>query len=279
MNVVIYTNCQGDELKKYLVMSPEFNREYRINLVFKPHLYNDSSLENGGVNQTKSLPSILLENLKNSDVFIHQPFSSRRGIFSTEGEDSVIKYLKDSCKVTTFPSLYADIFPIYTEGKYIKGLKNIEDLLISGHNKSDILEMLDSGLINFYLKDRLDFSLEFMEKKENVCNIKASQFIQENIKNFRLFDTQNHPTEILMSFISNKIFEDLGIDFRFDIFNMERYVINGVGLPDSSYMYNEIGLSYIDKNVIGEYYSSLITKYLDSPASFLLLDKNKTCYQ
>ena len=278
-DVLIYTNCQGDEIKKYLERSDLFNIEYRITSVFKPHLYNDLELENGGINQTKNLPDELLSHLRTADVFINQPFSLRRGIFSTEIENGVTNYLKDGCKIITFPSLYADIFPIYKEGKYTKGLKNIEDLLIRGNTKDEILQILKEGLVNFQLKERLNFSLDFMMKKEVLCNIKAKDFIRDNIKKHRLFDTQNHPTEILMSFIANEIFVNLGIDFSFDVFNMERYLINGIGFPDSFYMYNEIQLDYVNKKEIGDYYLSIVTEYLDNSDNFISLDKNKTCYQ
>jgi len=277
--VLVYTNCQGDEIKKYLERSASFNLEYRITSVFKPHLYNDPELERGGIIQTKSLPSELLSNLRTADVFINQPFSLRRGIFSTDGENSITRYLKSDCKIITFPSLYADIFPVYKEGKYTKGLKNIEDLLLSGNTKDEILQIFKNGLVNFHLGDRLNFSLDFMIKKEAWCNIKASDFIRDNIKKHRLFDTQNHPTEILMSFIANEIFERIGIDFRLDVFNMERHLINGIGFPDSFYMYNEIQLDYVDKKEIGDYYLSIVMQYLENPENFILLDKNKTCYQ
>jgi hypothetical protein len=73
--------------------------------------------------------------------------------------------------------------------------------------------------------------------------------------------------------------ESKGIDFSFDVFNMERYLINGIGFPDSFYMYNEIQLDYVNKNEIGDYYLSIVTEYLDNPGNFISLDKNKTCYQ
>lgn len=279
MNVVIYSNCQGGEIKKYLESSDFFNRYYKITMVFLPHHFNDNSLYNGGVNQTSALPEDLLNCLRTCDVFIHQPFSLRRGVFTTFGEHSVLNHLKADCKVISFPSIYADIFPIYIEGNRIKGLSGVKKMIDDGFTKSEIIDKFKTGKLDFNLKTRFDYSIKFMQNKEQHCTIKTSEFILENIRSVRLFDTQNHPTEILHGFVTNKIFEVLGIDHQIDIFNMERYMINGVSgqFPDSFYMSNELGLTYT-QNRIGDYYLETLENYLENPDAYQLLALNKTFY-
>ena len=63
-NLLIYTNCQGVEIKKYLESINSFNEDYRVISVFMPHWFNDSSVLNGGVNEMKILPNGLKDLLK-----------------------------------------------------------------------------------------------------------------------------------------------------------------------------------------------------------------------
>ena len=281
MNVVIYTNCQGNEIKKYLEECRYFNDNYRVIKVIMPHYYNDESLYNGGIIQREFLPADVIKSIKMADVFVHQPFSQRRGIFSTVGDNSVLKILKETCKIISFPSLYSDIFPVYMEGKYIKGAQCIKKIMDNGATPSEILELFHQGELDFRLDDRFRYSLNFMSDKEKYCSIKASDFILDNIKTHRLFDTQNHPTEILLGHITNNIFKILSIDYEIDIFKMKRYTINGFGsgLPDSSYMYKEIGLQYCRENSNNNYYCDLISKFVNSPEKYFLLDYNRNIYQ
>ena len=277
-NLLIYTNCQGVEIKKYLESINSFNEDYRVISVFMPHWFNDSSVLNGGVNEMKILPNGLKDLLKTIDIFIYQPFSPRRGIFSTTGTNSILNYLNKHCKKISFPSLYADIFPLYTEGSYIKGLSTIENLIQNGYSNSEIINLYYSGQLNFDLQSRFDFCLEFMKTKELSCDISASDFIKENIKKYRLFDTQNHPSEILIGYVVNQILEILNIDRKLDIFKIKRYIINSTCYSDSIYMSQELKLEYI-KNDLEQSYLALLEDYLENPKKYKTLDKNKTCYQ
>jgi hypothetical protein len=224
---------------------------------------------------------IPIEELKNADIFIYQPMSIRRGLYNTCREDGIIKYLKSDCKIISFPSLYADIFPIYKEGQYdgnntitkYKGLCNIKKLLDDGISKDEIIEMYKKGDLYFQLKERFLYCMEFMKEKEKECDIKASNFIEKNIKNLRLFDTQNHPTEILLGYITNEIFKILNIDFQIDLKNLPRNIINGeigrFSFEDSFYMKKELGLNYIFE-FYEDNYLNILNDYLNNPNDFLL---------
>jgi len=145
--------------------------------------------------------------------------------------------------------------------------------------------------LNFDLKRRFNYCIDFMRQKEEVCDIKASDFIEKNIGKKRLFDTQNHPTEILHGFITNEIFKILEIDFQIDLEKMERVVVNGAdnALAYSSYMSKELNMGYeihetMNDNYMGSkyidstYYLKLICDYIDSPDSYNLLEPFKTVY-
>jgi hypothetical protein len=148
MNFLVYTNCQGDEIRKYLKYSDEFNKRFTGEACFMPHHFNGRD------------PVVPIQLLENTDLFIYQPFSSRRGVLNTVDSNGVMKYLKkDSLKIS-FPSLYCDIFPIYEEDQIdgfhyyygpslklvrkIKGLKKVEGLLSEGFNKDQIVKMFQN---------------------------------------------------------------------------------------------------------------------------------------
>ncbi len=271
MTVLIISNCQGNEILKYLNYCSVFQQTYNNQLVIMPHLYN----------LTSDLPQDIIEFCKKADLFIYQPMSIRRGPFETETDNGIIKYLKESCIKVSFPSLYADIFPIYFEDQWqgkktirkIKGVNHIKNLINDGYSKTDIINLYERGDLYFELKERFEYCMKFMEEKEKKCEIKASQFIIDNIKNIRLFDTQNHPTEKLHGFISNQILKYLNFNHEIDYLNLERFTINGdpgkFSFEDSIYMKKELNFNYLsDFNETN--YRNILIRYVDNPDNFLV---------
>jgi hypothetical protein len=272
MEILILTNCQGTEIQKYLNFCSDFKRDYKNQVVIMPHWFNNSNLTN--------LPDYILDVCKQADLLIYQPMSLRRGPFETETNDGILKYFKSTCIKISFPSLYSDIFPVYFEHQWVgketvikvKGLNYIHDLITKGFSKEDIIELYDKNLINFQLKERFEYCLAFMSEKEQNCNIKASIFIKQNLKKIRLFDTQNHPTEILLGYVSNEILKYLNYS-EIDYLNLERFIINGTngkfGFEDSIYMKNELNLEYLD-NIDETNYRKITIDYIENPDLYLL---------
>jgi hypothetical protein len=272
MNILIVSNCQGTEILKYLNYCKKFNLDYENSEVIMPHWFNNSNLTN--------LPDYIVDVCKKADLLIYQPMSLRRGPFETETDNGILKYFKSTCIKISFPSLYSDIFPVYFEDQWVgkktvrkvKGLNYVQDLISNGVSKEDIIRLYDNHLLNFQLKERLNYCLRFMSEKEQNCNIKASTFIEQNLKKIRLFDTQNHPTEKLLGYISNEILKCLNYT-EIDYLNLERFIINGesgkFGFEDSIYMKKELDLEYLD-NIDETNYKKITIEYIENPELYLL---------
>jgi hypothetical protein len=272
MNILILSNCQGTEILKYLNYCKKFNSDYENSEVIMPHWFDNSNLT--------LLPDYIIDICKKADLLIYQPMSLRRGPFETETDNGILKYFKSACIKISFPSLYSDIFPVYFEDQWVgkktvrkvKGLNYVQDLISNGVSKEDIIRLYDSHLLNFHLKERLNYCLRFMLEKEQNCNIKASTFIEQNLKKIRLFDTQNHPTEKLLGYISNEILKCLNYT-EIDYLNLERFIINGesgkFGFEDSIYMKKELNLEYLD-NIDETNYKKITIEYIKNPELYLL---------
>jgi hypothetical protein len=272
MNILILSNCQGTEILKYLNYCKKFNSDYENSEVIMPHWFDNSNLT--------LLPDYIIDICKKADLLIYQPMSLRRGPFETETDNGILKYFKSACIKISFPSLYSDIFPVYFEDQWVgkktvrkvKGLNYVQDLISNGVSKEDIIRLYDSHLLNFHLKERLNYCLRFMLEKEQNCNIKASTFIEQNLKKIRLFDTQNHPTEKLLGYISNEILKCLNYT-EIDYLNLERFIINGesgkFGFEDSIYMKKELNLEYLD-NIDETNYKKITIEYIENPELYLL---------
>ena len=75
---------------------------------------------------------------------------------------------------------------------------------------SNILQLIN-GLIDFYFEERMNVCMELLKEKDEICDIKVSDFILEHYKDKRLFVTQNHLTPYFNIWITNQILERLNI--------------------------------------------------------------------
>ena len=138
----------------------------------------------------------------------------------------------------------------------------IEKYKSSGYSLDKILELFDKGELNFNQYTRFKKSLEYLINREKICNIKVSNFILKNYKDYKLFNTQNHPNGILGSYVAKKICELLNVEFTdLNIFSQSNISILDLkyDIPDSIYSKRELSLKYtINDNT--EYYKQLIIK-------------------
>ena len=115
----------------------------------------------------------------------------------------------------------------------------------------------------FVLNNLIFFLCSLMViNREKICNIKVSNFILKNYKDYKLFNTQNHPNGILGSYVAKKICELLNVEFTdLNIFSQSNISILDLkyDIPDSIYSKRELSLKYtINDNT--EYYKQLIIK-------------------
>ena len=224
MKVLIFSNCQGSVLNKFL---PEtFTINYISNYTY---IYNTTLDEN-----IKIL-------LSECDFFIYQPIIST--IYPIYNTNNLKKYLKSTCKIISFPYIYINSFtPIYkcfTHDYFIgdnnnyflntnEKIKycNIEPIIKlkkEGFSLEKILEKYDLNEIDFCYKDRFEQSISILKDKETFTDVKVSQFILDNYKKFKLFNYHNlidknitfcnHPSNLLIIYYVNQILNLMGLNY------------------------------------------------------------------
>lgn len=211
---VIYANCQGRGINTFLQKQELYHETYENHLFENYHV-----IENG-----LSLPFDLL---KQASLFIYQPLKNKHGYYAT---DVIKNYLPATCKKISFPYVYNDaLWPLYEENDKIGGEEIILNLIEKGYSLTKIINMFCAEAIDFEFERRFKKSIEILKQKEEITDIKVSDYILKNVSNEKIFLTQNHQTSSFYIYCANQILNHLGfsaIDFS------ERFHPNETGLPD-----------------------------------------------
>lgn len=246
----VYSNCQGRFVYEELLSKMSYFAGWKFTF-----------LEN--YTMIKEKYELNKELISEFDIFLFQPVHVKHGQYSTLNEDGILSMLKSSCLRISFPSVYADIWPIYEEHSGYYGGEDIIKLKEEGKTLEEVLTLFDKGEVNFNLKERSKMSLEYMQTREGSCTIKSiSSYIKDNIQATRLFYTQNHPTEDFIAFIAgeicNYIETSLEITLRDKIEYNNSFVMDNGVIEDSKYSFRELGLEYMS----GEYDEDTLKTYV-----------------
>jgi tetratricopeptide (TPR) repeat protein len=248
---IIYANCQNKLIGEYLNQSSVFNQEYQIHR-FPVHLLME---------QQSTVPTELLQQAK---LFIYQPVKTTHG---DRASDFILQQLPDDCRCISFPSLYfGGYFPQYCKNpvnKIIKpnhpfgifpyGDKNIISLLAENKSETEIIEILSNP--DFYsaeyLLANLHNTLAELERRESELSIKVSSFLREHYRQYYLFHTSNHPTDIIGIYIVNQILEllnfpSLGNPLAFN--NPTRGILDGIQIPLYPSVIKHLNLTFVNEN-------------------------------
>ena len=214
MHIVFYSNCQCSGIKFFLNKT--------IKCTFS-HIENFSLIRH-----KKQIP---IETLKKADVLIYQPIHKKHGIYSTDSsvKNNILTHLSNNCKKISFPYIYNSslwilIPPAIIDGfvgdypdihKYINR-EPIIKLKKEGLTLNEVLTKYRNGEIDFDYENRFKKSIEILREKEEICDVKVSQFIKDNISKKRLFFTQNHPTTCVFIHCANQILSILNEITRYD---------------------------------------------------------------
>jgi len=263
MKIIFYTNCQSMGIIPNLQLNMKNIEICRIT--------NYSY-----INNKMNLP---IQLLNDCDIFIYQPIDKRHGIYSTEKEQeqNILSYLKPNCLKISFPYIYnSGIWGITKDaidkddGTECGNRNAIHNLKCN--SLEEVIEMYHKNNIDFNYELRFESSLEKLQEKEQKCDIKVSEFIKNNIKNHKLFFTQNHPTPYLFAFISNNILNKIKTHFPSKItreeyeFTDHNELCNGPKWPISKSDIEYWKFTYIQlpEEDADNYYIELITKYYNN---------------
>lgn len=217
MKILFYTNCQNWSLRYFLAL-------HRKDLEF------DEIPNYQFVDYSQDIDK---DKLNSADVFIYQYISSNYGIRSTDPtvENNLLTNLRSDCIKISIPYLYNPVLwilipPAIGDGAvggwgdtsgYVNG-ESIIKMKKLGHSLNDIIKMYKEGSINFRIEERVEDYYKELDKRDNQCDVKTSDFIKQNIRKDKLFFTQNHPTSRIPGHIANQIFKILGWNFEINPF-------------------------------------------------------------
>ena len=237
----IYTNCQGYALQRELQAQAEFGVEYDI----KHYMITDvlNSPDRSTIYQE------MIERLKQSDLLIYQKIlpdsltikrhlllkvldEKTKHHFNT---DFLLQFLPSRCKTISMPSIYfegyhienkVDARNLWREGiKFAFGNKTIDKLIAEKLSTKRFLNYSDIASIvsklndpNLYsaeeISDKLQATISTLREKEAKCDIKISDWIEENFQQFYLFHTPNHPSKYTIQHVVSKIMYLTGYHYK-----------------------------------------------------------------
>ncbi len=219
---VIYANCQLAHTYWYL-------KKYHADHYEVIYIRNWRVLD--------GLDEFPLEKIIEADVFIYQTINH---FTSPKLNTSYIKenLLKKSCKCISVPfSIFYGYFPDYkverdntqTMRARIFRHEKINELTCEKTLTSDeIIEQIVSSdfLPLDYIKQKLENSLQLIEKNEQETDIKLYPFIRDHYFKKRLFFNPAHPTDCLLHEITTQIVAKLISEMNFINLEEEKKQIN-----------------------------------------------------
>ena len=91
--------------------------------------------------------------------------------------------------------------------------------LLQQYDLEEVLRLYRSGLIDFDLRNRFNFCMGELLRREARTDIKVADFIKENYQQRKLFCTHNHPTTFLFEEVCRQIVKH--VDLSFDLLQIE----------------------------------------------------------
>lgn len=194
---VIYANCQGGGIQKFLEHHPSFSEKFLCH-----HISNF-----GSILESKPLPYDLLSQ---ASLFIYQPVSTKHGCYGTK---KIISCLPPQCKKISFPYIYNNaLWPFFEEGDKIIGREPVDLLFAKGISLRKAIKLLLQLELDFNFSSRFNQTMDILKDKEAETDVKISEFIIANLQEARLFYTQNHPTNEIFICCANQLLNLLGLN-------------------------------------------------------------------
>lgn len=243
--VVVYGNCHTEAVIKYLQSNKEFIQKYEILPILPVYQIENSEYFN-------------LPVFKECDIFIHQSIRENNRYGREYASKNLISKLKDGCKVIAIPNLYhlpICFFPQYTEEREFKLMKGAtiffrDSIIDSGvKNGYSIKQIYDEYKKSYYFsKERIQKALEEfilkVQEREQEWDIKISGFLMEKYKDEQLFFDPNHPTPVVISYISEELLKCLGIKNYTDLGDYQPWRMDTYEMPICESVRRALNLSY-----------------------------------
>lgn len=213
--IAILGNCQIFAVQNYFNANETFRKMWEILPI--PPIFQ---ITDGAA---------ILDMLKDVDCIVTQPLHSHVG-----GCDMSLPVLRSlGGKCIGFPNVYFDgynpeLFYLKIDGGLVRSplfdgidytLANILFSYVNGHSIARCRDTWYSqDAVNFTCLNNVDnakknviASINELRYRETQCTIKSASFIEENLFSSRIFYTMNHPSLLVMNYVTSHIFDELGL--------------------------------------------------------------------
>ena len=237
INVLFYGTCQSKAIKEIINLS---DAEY-----MQHHIQCYST--NISKNEFNNILSIC-------DIIITQPVPNNYRNVDYFSTNYIINNCKKNCKIIIYQRQYLNFYyydTIYYDYKndvlhepndyhygemikYYKEKKSIDTYLnnivynTNLKTKEELENIANKSIEYLFNKDN-DIKNEYINNRENIIYVSVTQYIKDNYKNKLLFYSMNHPTNILLQYISEEIIKSLNIkntmNYNIDPLNEPKCII------------------------------------------------------
>lgn len=210
----VFGNCQSLMIGNGCMKSREFAEEYYLMVSQPVHRL-------GMVERQQGMNRLILKSL---NLFIYQNVSDDNIYSPKLSSNYLLNELRGGCKTICIPNIYfAGYFPNKKKGinpcvdkaKFGNGLipyqDILEDELLKGSSLNKVYrKVTDINSMNpSDIQRNFQNSLDELKKREEQCNIKVADYIEENYQREKLFYAVNHPSNSMLKYAVEQILEQL----------------------------------------------------------------------
>ena len=192
---ILHANCQGEPLAELLAASPEFASRWRV------HLYTNYTRE--------AIPDALL---KTATLFLYQHLGPEWGDVAS---GTLLARLGPAAVPVCIPNMFfLGYWPFWTKDSPMEfGDYFLDKLYEAGAGKAEILRVYLHGDVSRMadLPGIAARTLAAEAAKEERCAVKTADFVAANWRKTRLFQTVNHPAEVLLVHVAQGLLDHLGL--------------------------------------------------------------------
>lgn len=256
--IVIFMNCHGYEINKYLCNSKYLLVNYQINVISILHYV----LEGFKYYENKSLDKNDINLIKDADILILQVIENNRGFLNN---CEVIKYCKTNCNIIKIPHYRNSIY----EYRCIENKNNKYDLIktwnlpnkindVYNINETKKIIQNEIDIMNSYKYDHDDminsmkFKINEFKKIDDLSDIKMLDFYNNNFKKYRLFMGRGYPSSRFFFELTNRILIKLNYEPNQKF--IDYYFAQNTSEPIPDYWYKFCNFTFdntyfVDKNI------------------------------
>ena len=218
---LIFGNCQTEQLNKIFWRHIQFNREYFLLQIPAVCDYKDWIVEFifGGGGQF----------LQQVDLFISQHVKEANRFGTKIATKNIVTQLREDAKIIWIPNAYFDgYFPQYTHnarnivindeptGLFPNGDRFIDEIMENSEMNPDIEKILDricdpDFISPEIIQNQTEKSLDELKNREWICDVKISDYIEDNFRDEQIFWSINHPSSLVLFELAKRIWRLIGM--------------------------------------------------------------------